>query len=254
MAAAWSLAAIIAAGPAVGCKPKDDSKAPCEEPPKIQTLIQASDQLNIGEGGESWPTTLLIYQLSGATALDQPFDPVVFDGPDDVKMFGDEFVDKRELVAYPATNEAQIVSLKPKTTHLVVVAKFREKLGSAWYTSMTVPGGTRDAQCDAQRAGNEPPMPCLYVQIERSELAGGAFQPSGFDLSVFEVECAAPTAAKKKPPKKKKGGLPKVPKTPQVPKTPNMPSTPQTPTTPSAPKLPSVGKPSAPTAPKLPGR
>src|SRR5690606_22362714 len=118
-------------------------------------------------------------------------------------VFGDEFLDKRELVAYPSTEgkptrDKMSLALKPKTTHLVVVAQFREKIGTAWYAAMAVPSGTRDDQCAAMAAGDEPTMPCLYVALERSELAGGAFAPSGFELASFETMCAAPSAAKKK--------------------------------------------------------
>lgn len=222
----------------------------------MQTLVQVSDVVNVGEGGESWPTTLVVYQLKGATSLDQPLDPDVM-AEQGEKVFGDEFVDKRELVAYPSTadkltRDKMTLALKPTTTHLVVVAQFREKIGSAWYATMAVPPSTRDDQCAAAAAGDEPTMPCLYVSLERSELAGGAFAPSGFELSTFETVCAAPSTAKKKPKKtKKKAEMPKVPKTPSVPKTPTTPTTPTTPSTPTAPSMP--GKPTAPTAPRLPG-
>lgn len=254
---AWSfhVAALVLAGAAFGCKPKDASKPPCDEPPAVQALMQVSDVVNIGEGGESWPTTLIVYQLKGATSLDQPLDPVAIEEQGEA-VFGDEFVDKREIVAYPATKDKAKIALKPNTTHLVVVAKLREKIGSAWYASMAVPQGTRDDQCAAQARGDEAVMPCLYVALERSELAGGAFAPAGFDLVAFETQCAAPSAPKKKPPKKKKKGAPdlSVPKTPNVPKTPSVPKTPTMPTTPRAPTAPTVPKPTAPTAPKLPGR
>lgn len=239
---------------AVGCKAKTDAKPPCEAQPAVQALVQVSDIVNVGEGGESWPTTLMVYQLKGITSLDQPLDAdAVFNEPE--KVFGEEFIDKRELVAYPSTadkltRDKMTIALKPNTTHLVVAAGFREKIGSAWYASMAVPPNTRDDQCAAVAAGDEPTLPCLYVSLERSELAGGAFAPSGFELSTFETVCAAPSTAKKKPPKKKKKAeMPKVPKVPQTPKTPSTPSTPSAPSTPSMPS-----KPTAPTAPKLPGR
>src|SRR5690606_40531836 len=104
------------------------------------------------------------------------------------------------------------LALKPKTTHVVVVAQFREKIGTAWYATMAVPANTRDDQCAAMAIGEEPALPCLYVSLERSELAGGAFAPPGFELSSFGTVCAAPSVKKKPPPKKKKKReFPKVP-------------------------------------------
>jgi type VI secretion system VasD/TssJ family lipoprotein len=244
---------------ALSCRPAGDAKPPCETTPAIQALIQVSDVVNVGDGGESWPTTLVVYQLKGATSLDQPLDPDVMAEQGEA-VFGDEFIDKRELVAYPSTpdkptRDKMTISLKPNTTHLVVVAQFREKIGSAWYATMAVPPNTRDDQCAASANGDDPVLPCLYVSLERSELAGGAFAPSGFELSAFETVCAAPSTAKKKPKQTKAKKKLEVPKTPQVPKTPSVPQTPSTPTAPSAPKAPTMpSKPTAPTAPKLPGR
>lgn len=213
-------------------------------PATVQALIQVSDVVNVGEGGESWPTKLVVYQLSGSTSLDQQLDPAALESEGE-KVFGDEFVDKRELTAYPTARERMELSLKPNVTHLVVVAQLRETIGTAWYATMAVPAGTRDQQCAATAKGDEPPMPCLYVALERSELAGGAFPPPGFSTSEFGVSCAAIAAPKKKKAKKGPPQMPNVPQTPQVPKTPT------TPELPSAPRAPTA--PSAPKAPRLPG-
>ncbi len=232
---------------AAACKPKG-FKPPCESPPAVQALLQISDVANLGDDGKSWPTTLIVYQLSGATRLDEPLDAATLDeqGP---AFFGEELVDSRELKAYPSSREKIALSLKPNTTHLVVAARFRETIGTAWYASMAVPAGTRDDQCAAQARGDDPVMPCLYVSIERSELAGGAFAPAGFELEAFETVCAAPSSTKKKPGKKR--GTPSVPDVPTTPKTPTTPTTPKTPTTPTTPRAPTT--PSKPTAPHLPG-
>jgi hypothetical protein len=103
-----------------------------------------------------------------------------------------------------------------------------------------VPSGVKDAQCSAAAKDEEPPMPCVYVSIEGSELTGGGFAPSGFDLSPFETTCASIGAAKKKPKPKAKPKLPDVPdlSTPKTPQTPQGPSAPSAPQKPVAPKLP----------------
>ena len=209
----------------------------------MQILLQTSDRANIGENGQSWPTKLVVYQLTGSSRLDQ-LDPEALKEEAE-KALGDEFADKRELTAFPTTNEKLELALKPKVTHLLVVAEFRETLGTAWYATYTVPSGVRDAQCSAAAKDEEPPLPCVYVAIEGSELVGGGMAPSGFAMEPFETVCAAIGAAKKK---KKAKAKPSMPDTPDL-------STPKTPKTPTGPKTQSApSKPVAPTKPNVPGR
>ncbi len=233
----------------LGCKGKGDSVAPCEEAPRIQILMQTSDRANVGENGQSWPTKLVVYQLTGSSKLDQ-LDPEQLKEEAE-KALGEDFADKRELKAYPASNEKIELELKPKVTHVLVVAEFRETLGTAWYATYTVPSGVKDAQCSAAAKDDEPPMPCVYVDIQGSELTGGGFAPAGFNVAAFETTCASIGAAKKK---KKPKAKPKLPDTPDLstPKTPQTPQTPQGPTTPQAPQAPRA--PTKPVAPNLPGR
>lgn len=209
----------------------------------MQALVQTSDRANIGEDGQSWPTKLVVYQLTGTAAIEQLDADALKEQGD--KVFGDEFLDKRELTAFPTTNERQDVILKPKATHLLVVAEFREAIGSAWYVTYAVPKGLRDAQCSAVAEEEPPPTPCLYVAIEGSELAGGGFSPPNFQLDPFETVCSVIAPPKTKKKKKKKLGKPKAPDVNKKP--PKVPGEDL-----SAPKAP--GKPSAPTAPKAPGR
>jgi predicted component of type VI protein secretion system len=37
----------------------------------VQLLVQTSDRANIGENGQSWPTLVTVYQLSGSAALEE---------------------------------------------------------------------------------------------------------------------------------------------------------------------------------------
>ena len=206
----------------------------------MQALVQTSDRANVGEDGQSWPTKLVVYQLTGTAAIEQLDAQALKEQGE--KVFGDEFLDKRELTAFPTTNERQDVILKPKATHLLVVAEFRETIGSAWYVTYAVPKGLRDAQCSAVAEEEPPPTPCLYVALEGSELAGGSFSPPGFDVDPFETTCSVIAPPKTKKKKKKKLGKPKAPdlnkKPPKVP----------------GEELKAPTKPTAPTAPKAPGR
>ena len=211
---------------------------PCEEVPRIQILMQTSDRANVGENGQSWPTKLVVSQLTGSSKLDQLDAEQLKEEAE--KALGDDFTDKRELKAYPASNEKIELELKPKVTHVLVVAEFRETLGTAWYATYAVPSGVKDAQCSAAAKDEEPPLPCVYVAIEGSELTGGGFAPAGFNVAAFETTCASIGAAKKKAKPKAKPKLPDVPdlSTPKTPQTPQGPTAPSAPTKPVAPTLP----------------
>lgn len=220
---------------AASCKGKGDSKPPCEEPQRVQLLIRTSDRANIGENGQSWPTQVVVYQLSGTSVLEElDADTLKEQGP---QALGEEFIDSKELTAFPTTREAIEMQVKPKTTTLLVVAQFRQPLGTAWYTTYAVPSGLKDAQCDAAAKDAEVPVPCVYLDIEGSELTGGAQAPSNFKPEEFGVQCSAIGAAKKKKAKKPPPSLPDVPDAPKDP-TPKTPSAPSTPSQPSGPKVP----------------
>ncbi len=204
----------------------------------MQILLQTSDRANVGENGQSWPTKMVVYQLTGSSRLDQ-LDPEQLKEEAE-KALGDELVDKRELTAFPTTYERVEVALKPKVTHLLVVAEFRETLGTAWYATYAVPSGVRDSACAAAAKNEEPELACVYVAIEGSELTGGGFAPANFETDKFETVCAAIGPAKKKTRSKPKPSMPKAPdlSTPKTPKTPTGPKTPSAPTKPVAPKVP----------------
>lgn len=227
-------------GVAVGACKNGSSVPPCEEPPRVQLLIRTSDRANIGENGQSWPTQVTIFQMSGSAAfeeLDQ--DAIKEQG---AQALGEEFLDQKDLTAFPGKDgQAQLekieMQLKPKATHLLVVASFRQPLGTAWYVTYQIPSGLKDTQCSAAAKDEEVPTPCVYLAIEGSELVGGSTAPANFRADEFGVVCSTVGPAKKKT---KKKGAPRIPDAPTAPKDP----TPKTPSAPSGPK--------APTAPKSP--
>lgn len=232
--------ALIPALELAACK-GGSSTPPCEEPPKVQVLVQTSDRANVGDNGQSWPTKLVIYQLSGNSRLDQ-LDPETLKEQGE-QLFKDEFVDKRELTAFPTTAERVELTVKPKVSHLLVVAEFRETLGTAWYATYTVPSGLRDNQCAAVAKEEEPALPCMYLTIEGSEMAGGGFAPAGFSLAEFETVCASVGPPKKKAKKKSPPKKPDVPdlnkKPPKVPgEDLSAPQAPRAPNKPTAPRVP----------------
>lgn len=237
---AAAVAAGMLLGVAAGACKTGSSTPPCEEPPRVQLLLKTSDRANIGENGQSWPTLITVYQLSGSAALEELDQDAIKEKGQDA--LGEEFLDKKEITAFPgrdndASRETIEMQIKPTTTHLLVVASFRQPLGTAWYATYTVPSGLRSTQCAAAAAEDEVPIPCVYLAIEGSELVGGSTAPANFKADEFNTVCTAVGPAKKK---KSKKGPPKVPKVPNAPKDP----TPKTPSAPSAPR--------APTGPKSP--
>jgi len=237
---ATAVAAGLLLGVAAGACKTGSSTPPCEEPPRVQLLIRTSDRANIGENGQSWPTLITVYQLSGSAALEELDQDAIKEKGE--AALGEEFLDKKEITAFPgrdgdASREKIEMQLKPKATHLLVVASFRQPLGTAWYATYTVPSGMRDTQCAAAAKEEDVPMPCVYLAIEGSELVGGSTAPANFKADEFGTVCTVLGPAKKK---KSKKPPPKVPNAPKVPKDP----TPKTPSAPSAPR--------APTGPKSP--
>jgi type VI secretion system VasD/TssJ family lipoprotein len=217
---------------AASCKGRN-SAPPVRGAARVQLLVRTSDRANIGENGQSWPTLVTVYQLSGSAALEElDADAIKEQGE---AALGEEFLDKKEVTAFPKTLEAIEMQLKPKATHLLIVASFRQPLGTAWYATYTVPTGLKDTQCSATAKDADPPTPCVYLAIEGSELVGGGNAPANFRADEFGVVCTAVGPAKKK---SKKKGPPKLPDQPTAPKDP----TPKTPTTPKAPSQPTLPK------------
>ncbi len=232
----WGALVFLGLGACKGAQ----SKPPCDEPLRVQALLQTSDRANVGTNGQSWPTKLVVYQLTGTSAIEQ-LDPDALKEQGDA-LFGEELLDKAELTAFPATQVRRELVLKPKVSHLLVVADFRETLGTAWYLTYTAPKGLRDAQCSAIAQDEPPPIPCVYVSIDGSELSGGNGSPAGFSLAEFDTVCSVIAPPPKKKTKKRRGEKPSMPDLDkQPPKAPDQDL--------SAPKAPSK-----PTAPSRPGR
>jgi type VI secretion system VasD/TssJ family lipoprotein len=160
----------------------------------VQVLVQAGPALNPGDDGQPWPTAWTLYQLRGA---DLPADPdAVLADP--ARALGDRIVQQDDHTAFPSTRARLVVPLAPGAGMLLAVARFRRPLTGASVRAFPVP---------AARPG---PAPCFYLGLERSELAGGAAPPPGFDRAAFPA-CPPPAAP---PPSDAPSPAPELPPVP----------------------------------------
>lgn len=235
-----SLAALLAAA----CKPAHSCARP-DAPVQVQLLAASQPVLNPDEDGVPWPTNLRVYELKHGADLQSLEFEVVYRERE--KAFGDKFIRAHEYTVFPARQTRWTFELSPDTEHIVTVGLFRRPFGDAWYQVYDVPKQHAARRCEAEERGASLPDPCVYLALESSEIDGGAFPPSDFDLTTFEAACAPVVHAADDKPKKKRRklklpqklpSLPSVPELPQTPKAPELPQVPQSPQAPQSPQSP----------------
>ncbi|WP_299014997.1 type VI secretion system lipoprotein TssJ [uncultured Photobacterium sp.] len=100
------------------------------ETASIELLIEASDVLNVREGGQSSPVILRIHELSS---------PVLFRSLDFFALFendkaslGDEYIKRYEYQPQPGNRIHETLTLDPATRALGFSVAFRNINGSSW--------------------------------------------------------------------------------------------------------------------------
>ncbi|MEE9384506.1 MAG: type VI secretion system lipoprotein TssJ [Nannocystaceae bacterium] len=234
---------LLTAVVAVGCKSSEPTCTPEAEAYVVRTLVQASEKLNPGVNGEALPVTFRLYQLSDGSGLEALDFNMMWENAADA--LGGAMVAEDELTVFPGRTAMREIQPDPKTTHLLAVAIFREHVGNSWYRVYEMPRYHGEDVCVARSKDRALADPCFQVFLDGSQIDGGATSPRGFDLSVFELQCA-PLPSKKPPPKsgdgekkkkkkKKRKGLFKKKATdavadpPQAPNKPSLPSKPALP-------------------------
>jgi type VI secretion system protein VasD len=99
--------------------------------------LVASTILNPGDHGESYPTTLRIYQLKDTGKLIESSIDRMLDG--DRAVLGDDFVSVQELTLYPGDRVAPAIVRSPGAVYLAVVAFFRRPDGPSWRAIRKLP-------------------------------------------------------------------------------------------------------------------
>ncbi|MCA9661526.1 MAG: type VI secretion system lipoprotein TssJ [Myxococcales bacterium] len=175
---------LLAAALLVACRPPPPA-APCDAPQRIDVVLDSDARLNLGEGDESWPTHVRIYQLD-ATPPIEAIEPRDLDA-DEAAALGRAPLSRRDHVVYPASRERWSIDVDPSATHLALFGLFhRAAPGEA---GAVVPLPLAPATCPAADA----PPRCVYVVAAGSQLRGALRPPPGFVGD--GLPCATTTSA-----------------------------------------------------------
>ena len=100
------------------------------ETSSIELVIEASDVLNIREGGESSPVILRIHELTSPVLFRSLDFFALFDN--DKAALGDEYIKRYEFQLKPGDTIEQTIELSPDTRAVGFSVAFREINGSSW--------------------------------------------------------------------------------------------------------------------------
>ncbi|MFB9134108.1 type VI secretion system lipoprotein TssJ [Vibrio sp. AK197] len=100
------------------------------ETSSIELVIEASDVLNVREGGESSPVILRIHELTSPVLFRSLDFFALFDN--DKAALGDEYIKRYEFQLKPGDTIEQTIELSPDTRAVGFSVAFREINGSSW--------------------------------------------------------------------------------------------------------------------------
>lgn len=164
------LSFVVLALPA--CKPK----ATCQPGEfVVQVVLHPGTPLNPGDNLESLATNVHLLQL----ANDEPLGRFDLESlrADPKAALGESYITAERFVVWQDTDDVRTIKPKADTRYLLLVAEYRQILGSAWYIEYEVPRkeAHEAAVCTAVDRKRPPlPDPCFYVLLERYETRGGA--------------------------------------------------------------------------------
>lgn len=167
---------LLATALLLACKPP----APCAPPgapTSVQLLAAAGAAPNLDDTGTSWPVNLRIYELTHPPAAELDLQLLL---KDPATALGHPPGPVHERTAFPGQTYRWPLALAPDTAHVLVTGLFRRPIGDAWYLLFTVPDRPAD-RCDD---------PCMYLGLDRGEIAGGRFPPADFPIAEFATTCA----------------------------------------------------------------
>lgn len=192
---ASSAALLLVLATVSGCKPK----ASCQPGEyTIQVVLHPGEPLNPGDNQESLPTTVHVLQLADDDAIGR-FDLEAFRADPKVAV-GEGYIAHETFSVWPRTDDVRKIRPKGDAQHLMLVAEYRQVLGSGWYATYDIPlqKTHEDAVCTAVKR-KKPPIadPCFYALLERYETRGGATPPAGMKgdqvrIRGKAVRCAPP--------------------------------------------------------------
>lgn len=154
------------------CKPK----ATCQPGEfVVQVVLHPGNPLNPGDDGESLATNVLLLQL----ADDEPLGRFELDAlrADPKAALGESYIAHESFAVWPGADDVHTIRPKADTRYLLLVADYRQILGSTWSLEYEVPRRElhEDAVCTAVHRKRPPlPDPCFYVLLEGYETHGGS--------------------------------------------------------------------------------
>jgi type VI secretion system protein VasD len=129
---------------------------PCTAPEPFRINVRASARLNPGEKGEALATVVRLYQLKGIAKLSgASFDDLL---DHDKDTFGDDLLAQQELTINPGDQATPPAVRNPDANYLVVVALFRQPVGTNWRAVKKLPPPDPD-YCHAATRDNKGQLP-----------------------------------------------------------------------------------------------
>jgi type VI secretion system protein VasD len=109
----------------------------CKVPTRLELEIESSDRVNRDDEGRSLPTVLRVYQLSDISLLQKAAFDDMLEKPKET--LGATFVASDELTIYPGQITVKRFERNEKADFLVIVAVYRNEIGTAWRTIEELP-------------------------------------------------------------------------------------------------------------------
>ena len=190
-----AMCCVVGALALTACKPKGTCQPDEYE---VQVVLHPGKPLNPGDNQESLPTSAHLVQLADDEPIGR-FDMEAFRA-DPQAALGESYIGHESFDVWPGKDDVRKIRPKEDTRFLLLVAEYRQMLGSGWYLEYEVPRREQHeaAVCTA-RAKKKPPLPnpCFYALLERYEMRGGSAAPAGMKAGEIRIRnkpvlCAPP--------------------------------------------------------------
>jgi type VI secretion system protein VasD len=166
------------------CKPDDYTFK------DIEVHIQAADTLNLDDEGNSLPTVVRIYQLSGDLSTRNLDFTELWE--DHESALGDDYISHKEFQIYPDSSEVLPIAPEKDARFLLAFGVFQQPVGNTWFRVYEIPDTYGKQACQLKDDDKDPAtlgQPCAYLFMERNQIDGGKSIPPGFDKNKVEAVC-----------------------------------------------------------------
>ncbi len=174
----WVVSITIAlALPVAGCA--RGVRPPCDNPPPLYVMLQASDHLNPNDSGRSLTTEVQLLQLKGLAKIENArFEDIWFRGKE---ILGEDLVQMDEKFIDPGASLPFGLRRDARANYVAVVANFRKPTGSAWRSLVLLPLPPEDK--------------CTPQPVEVMQMPGKGDAQLKFFLEQYRIENRTPAKA-----------------------------------------------------------